>query len=207
MELKHGACSSIGTSRVCDTKQLSSITSSFLNKVANNIQLWGLEHLIKHHWCHLQWVIMRKPFNGVWSCEDSLCCRATSWSVWCIELMRIKVERVSSSIRTLRMFLIVFIALNPRSPAAVDGLIVNINLTNIMMFCKLSGVSAIRLQKVSNGARRFFFVSRSFISGHSSTIFCMQSLPSMSAKCWHSEEILLLPWAGKSSSLDDRWSR
>ena len=94
---------------------------------------------------------------------------------------------MSSPIRTLRMFLIVVIALNPRSQAAVDGLIVNINLTNIMMYCKLSGVSAIRLQKVSNGARRFFFVSRSFISDHSSTIFCMQSLPSMSAKCWHSE--------------------
>ena len=121
--------------------------------------------------------------------------------------MHVKVERVSSPIRILRMFLIVFIALNPRSQAAVDGDIVNISLTNIMMFCKLSGVSAIRLQKVSNGARRFFFVSRIFISGHSSTIFCMQSLPSMSAKCWHSEEILSFPWAGKSSSRDDGWSR
>ena len=90
-------------------------------------------------------------------------------------LTRIKVDSVSPDIRFLRMFLIAFIALKPRSHAAVDGDVVNTSRTNNIM-------SAIRLVYVSNGHRLRFLDSNIFSSGHC-PMMSFASLPRIPSKC------------------------
>ena len=60
------------------------------------------------------------------------------------------------------MFIIAFIALIPRSHAAVDGDMVNISRTNNITSANPSGVSSIRLVYVSNGHRLRFLDSNIF---------------------------------------------
>ena len=93
---------------------------------------------------------------------------------------RIKIDSVSPDIRILQMFLIAFIALKPRSHAAVD--MVNISRTNNIMSANPSGVSPIRLVYVSNGHLLRFLDSNIFSSGHCS-MMSFASLPRIPSKC------------------------
>ena len=81
-------------------------------------------------------------------------------------MIHIKIESVSSDIRILRIFLIAFIALKPRSRTAVDSDMVNISRANDMTLANPSGVSAMGLVYVSNGQRLHFLDKISFSSGH-----------------------------------------
>ena len=91
---------------------------------------------------------------------------SNSFRVCDMTLTRIKVDSVSPDISILRMFLIAFIALKPRSHAVVDDDMVNISRTNNIMSANPSGVSATRLVYVSNGHRPRFLDSNIFSSGH-----------------------------------------
>ena len=107
---------------------------------------------------------------------------SNSFRVCDMALTRIKVDSVSPDIRILRMFLIAFIALKPRSHAAVDGDMVNISRTENIMFANPAGVSAIRLVYVSNGHHIRFLYSNIFSSGHG-PMMSFASLPRSPSKC------------------------